>query len=180
MRESEKLNNYEWIVVFSLILLMATITFVTHKHWFSLAPEKHFEPHYVLDQKIYVRVEGAVESPGNYILERGNTIENALALAKPAANADLKKIHVSRKVKDGQIIKVPAIEYITIYLEGAVEHPGALVLPKGTLMEDIISIAHFKERADLSKLQTKRRLKEGEKVKVLLQKSIPQTIPNKI
>lgn len=166
MKEKEQLNTYEWIVVLSLILLMCTITVITHKHWFLSPSRQYSEPHYVYDQKIQVRIEGAVESPGIYSVEKGAKIEDVLVKAKPAVNADLKKLIPTKKVRDGQTIKVPTLELITIYLEGAVKQPGAKLVPKGTEMEDLLSLVEFKKDADLAKLKRKKRLKEGEIVKV--------------
>lgn len=165
------LNKHEWIVVFSLVLLMAAITFVTHRHWFAIQPKHYSEPHYVYDQKIQVRIEGAVELPGTYELGKGAKVEDLLFLAKPAVNADLKKIVLTRKVRDGQTIHVPILEYITIYLEGAVERSGAFIVPKGTFLEDLLGLVRFSEGADLGKMRGKKRLKEGEIVKVAFQKN---------
>lgn len=158
------------MVVLSLILLMAAITCITHKHWFSLAPQQYSAPHYVHEQKINVRIEGAVEAPGIYNVERGANIQEVLAQAKPASNADTKKMALTKKVRDGQTINVPAKEYITIYLEGAVEHPGAIVVPKGMLMEELIGFAPFTEGADLGKIKQKKRLKEGQIIKIQTEK----------
>lgn len=169
MQNDENLNRYEWIVVLSLIVLLGMITFITHKHWFSGQSRQFADPHHAYDLKIQIQIQGAVEFPGTYSLEKGATMEDALSLAKPAANADLKKLLLSKKIRDGQMIKVPAKEYITVYLKGAVEHPGALIVPKGTLMEELIGLTQFPPGADLSKLMRKRKLKEGETIKVLFE-----------
>lgn len=168
MHENEKLEKHEWIVILSLILLLGSITFVTHKQGFSLPLRQHSEPHYVYDQKMHIRIEGAVEFPGTYPAERGATMQEVLHFAKPDANADLKKLPLTKKLRDGQTIKVPAKEYITIFVEGAVEQPGALKVAKGAKLEELIELIAFAPGADLDKLKRKRRLKEGETIKVKL------------
>lgn len=170
MQNQEHLNRYEWIVVLSLILLMAVLTWITHQQWFLDTPEALSQPLYTHEGKIYVFIEGAVEFPGSYQLDKGSTIENALALAKPTENADLKEMLLSKKMRDGQRIIVPKKEYIRIYLKEAVEHSGELIVPKGTMLEELPDLVHLKKGADIKKLQRKRKLKDGDVVKVLFEK----------
>lgn len=166
MKASEKLSSHEWIVVFSLIALMSTMTYATHKHWFKSSPTQNLQRYDVYDLKINVKVEGAVDYPGVYCIDKGSCVEDVLLQAKPSTNADVNKISKTKKVRDGQIIKIPAKEYITIYLEGAVEHPGALILPKGATMAELISLVEVKKNADLSQLKRDKRLKEGDIIKI--------------
>ncbi len=166
MNENENLDNHEWIVVFSLIILLGMITFITHKHWFSSYPRPYSDPLYVYSQQIQVHIEGAVQSPGLYLIEKNSTLKDLLIRAQPTAEADLKKLSMSKKIKDGQMIKVPSKEYITVYLEGAVKFPGAKIIPKGSVMEELLASIELIENADLSKIKLKKRLKEGDVLKI--------------
>lgn len=166
MTDEETLNREEWIVTLSLIILITLVTLITHKHWFTCSSERYSSPHYAYEQKIKVQVTGAVDCPGFYTVDKGANMEAVLALAKPSLNADLKKITLAKKVREGQLIHIPTMEYINIQLEGAVECPGVVQVPKGTLMEELIGLIQFKEQADLSKLKKRKKLKDGEYVKV--------------
>lgn len=172
MQNSEtRLNKDEWIVVLSLLGLLATLTFATHKHWFTDTPRQYSDSHVVYNSSICVKVEGEVEHPGFYTMKKGDRIEDVLSLAKPKKTADLKKVAFAKKIQDGQTLRVPPLEWITIYLEGAVEKPGPLLLPKGATIEEVLKHAKFKPQADLNKLRKKKKLKDGEIVKVLFDKS---------
>lgn len=165
MDENERLDNHEWIVVISLITLIGIVTFITHKHWFSTYSRQYSNPHYVYDEKIHVRIEGAVESPGIYSIKRNTPLKDVLVQAQPTSQADLKKVS-TKKLKDGQTIIIPQKEFITIYLEGAVKKQGALVVPKGTKVEELLILIEMDDQADLSKLNFRRRLKEGDIIKI--------------
>jgi hypothetical protein len=179
MREDEALNKSEWMVVLTLILLMGMLTFVSHRHWLSANPISYSNSVSITDledSQVHVWVEGAVERPGGYHVAKGSKIQDVLLLAKPAQNADLKKISPAKKIKEGQVIKIPRLEYLTIYLEGAVDESGPLIVPKGTTRSDLLSLVHFKKEADLEQLKSKKRLKEGERVVVLFQKTASLTV----
>ncbi len=166
MAEEKKLNNSEWMVVLSLILLLFTLTWVTHRNNLSLLSRDYSEPQFILDPQIQVRVEGAVEYPGVYIVERGALVQDVLIKAQPTNQADLKRLSQNKKVRDGQTLKIPSKEYISIQLKGAVEKPGVIVVAKGTLMHELPTLVKFSPGANLNKLQQKRKLKEGEVIQV--------------
>lgn len=166
MQQRPRISNGEWMVVLGLVILMGTITFVSHAHWLTDQPVKYDTPHYLDDGKISVRVEGAVKSPGIYIVRKGSTVKDLIDIAKTADNADLNRMVLEKKVREGQTIKVLPKEYITIYLKGAVKLPGATIVPKGTTVEELIERLEWPVEADLGRIKKKKRLKEGETVNI--------------
>lgn len=56
---------------------------------------------------VTVDVGGAVWKPGVYELRKGSRVEEALARARPRANADLDQINRARVLRDGEKVLVP-------------------------------------------------------------------------
>lgn len=166
-QEQPSLPAHEWLAIVFIISLMAVLCLVAISYRESSLPEVTSEPHYVIDQEIEVFIEGAVENPGTYKVKRGALLQEVLILAKPTTNADLRRIKLQSKVRQGQSVKILTLPMITIHIEGAVNNPGSMTLPKGTRLCDLIEKISFQENADLKKLQKKRKLKDSEVIKVL-------------
>lgn len=118
--------------------------------------------HYITPITIEVTVEGAVEHPGPYSLQKNAPLRELLDQAKPLPLADLKRMNLDSKLRQGQVVHVKSKEMITIYLEGAVLVPGAHQFPKGTKLSDLKDQALFLPQADLHVLNKKRKLKPNE------------------
>lgn len=173
MSKNENLNPYEWIVVLSLISLLATITYFTHKDWLKNPVLDNSKAHYVYERELSVKVEGAVEFPGTMRVLKGSTIEDVLTKARPKPEADLKKVFLEKKVRDGQIITIPSVEMFTVQIKGSLSDSESIFVPKGTTLEDLINLVEWPESADLEKLKKKRKIKDGEIVKVGIKKKVP-------
>lgn len=161
------LSVHEWMAVVAIIIFLGTLTICI-----VLAPQQETgqvmmaEPHFIADQKVEVIIQGAVEHPGVYTLTRGMLVSDLLEQAIPLAEADVKRVKLDKKLRTGQVIKVPEIKMITIQLTGAVQPPHSLRVPKGTRVQDLLEKVKFQEEADLSKLRKKRLLKDGEIIHV--------------
>lgn len=161
-----RLPVHEWLAVVSILILLFGITFIVWWSGDTGISMQRGTPYYIVDQDIEVVVDGAVEKPGSYIVKRGARISDVLALAGELPDSDLRRLRVERKVRNGQIIKVPHRPMITVYLEGAVKAPHSITIPKGSSLSDIIPLIEFEEGAHVDKLRRKRRLKDGEIIKV--------------
>ncbi len=61
-------------------------------------------------QAVKVHIVGAVRNPGLYELKEGDRIEDAIRIAGgPVPEADLEKINLAARLRDGQQLKVPRI-----------------------------------------------------------------------
>lgn len=58
---------------------------------------------------------------------------------------------------------------IDVFIEGAVDHPGAFKIKRGALVEELIALANPRPDANLSKLKMKSNLRNGQRVKVPVQ-----------
>jgi len=62
------------------------------------------------EQEIQVYVGGAVKSAGVYYLREGDRVHQAVALAEPLPNADLRYVGMARELVDGESILVPELQ----------------------------------------------------------------------
>lgn len=171
MNQVEVLNRYEWIVVGSFLLLISVLTYTTHrqKNYYSLNEGTSGE----FVNYVNVYIHGAVDSPGLYQVKKGTTVKEVLNLAKPSSYANIEAINVDKKVRNGLSIKVPGIEYITVWVTGAHDYSGVLVVPKRTTLDDLLWLFSKVERGSWSGIKRKKWLKDGQFVHLSSQKKTP-------
>lgn len=162
--DKPRLPLHEWIAIVAIIVLLMILIGISLGSNDSSFPEHSNSPHHLISQEISVWIEGAVDKPGAYQIKRGATLQDVLALVKVKDDADLRRLKFHKKVRNGQVIKIPQIALITVFLEGEVEAPGAVTLPKGSVLSDLIPRIKFHAEADVKKLSKKRRLKDGETI----------------
>ncbi len=61
------------------------------------------------EREIEVYVTGEVEKPGVYQMKTGDRVHDALNLAEPGEDANLKMINLARKLQDEEAIVVPSV-----------------------------------------------------------------------
>jgi len=164
LSDRPRLPIHEWIAIVAIIVLLMILTVISLGSSDSNFPDHLNSPHHLISQEISIWIEGAVDKPGSYQVKRGATLQDVLALVKVKDDADLRRLKFHKKVRNGQVIKIPQIALITIFLEGEVETPGAVILPKGSILSDLIPRVKFHAEADVKKLNKKRRLKDGETI----------------
>lgn len=157
---------HEWLAITTIIGFLGMLTIISViRSTPPLVPQKELA-HPLTNPFIKVSIEGAVEHPGSYNLKKGARVKDALEQAKPLSNANLGQMNLESKLRKGQKINVPKIEMLTLFLQGAVKTPGALQVPKGTRLIDLMSLVEFLENAKLEPLQKKRRLKNNEVIHI--------------
>ena len=172
-----RLPFHEWVIVSLLVIAFLTLALVTQfKQAAPLPPVQN--SHLLVDDSIVVTIKGAITRPGDYSFKRGARLKELLAQAEPLPEADLESIKSNSKMRDGQIIKIASQRWITIQVEGAVESPGAMRVKHGTNRNELIEQLSLLPEADVSKLQTKRLLRNGEVLQVPVKKA-PRSIPKK-
>lgn len=63
-------------------------------------------PFYIVSQELEVSVFGEVKKPGNYQVKRGTTVAQVLDQAIPNEHANLRRMKLNRKVREGEVIRV--------------------------------------------------------------------------
>lgn len=102
-----QLRVHEWLAVIVVICLTIVLTLMTRISHNPL-PATSEPPHYIVEQKIEVFVEGAVEHPVRLIVNRGACLEEVLKQAKLLPEADVSRLKLTSKVRRGQHIRVPS------------------------------------------------------------------------
>ncbi len=162
----QKLPPGEWLVIVAVVAVMALLTvvaFVSDRH---MTDHNLDSPHHLISQEIDVFVEGAVEHPGAFTVKRGAVVQDVLDRAKLRPEANLSKLKMTAKLRNGQRVRVPAKEMITIILEGAVVHPGPHRVFKGMRWDQLSEVVELAADADVKFLKKKKRLKDQDVVHV--------------
>lgn len=158
------LSLSEWGLVLIILGCLSTLILANTFSRQSQLPELKQECVLKPPQWIQVTIEGAVQHPGDYRLLKGSTIEQLIEKARPLENSDLSSLILTKKLRAKQKIFIPENEVVMVFIEGAVENPGWLRLPKGTKISDLKRSIRFMENSDATCLSGKRRLKQGEKI----------------
>lgn len=162
--EPQSLPLKDWWAIGVLICLLSVLTVITSGKDHSTLPKHLHAPHFLINEEIEVWIEGAVEHPGSYKLKKGARLEELLSLALLKSDADLAKVKRKSKMKNGQTITIPRKEMITVFIEGEIENSGAISLPKGSIVSDLIPMMRFRSNAKREQLHRKRKLKNGETI----------------
>lgn len=164
-----RLPTHEWLIIgllVSSLLILALVAWTGKKDRLPLV----LAPQEISLQDIQVTVQGAVARPGSYELKRGNKLKDLWERCEPLPDADLSQFKPNSLLRDGQVVKVPLKEYVTVFIEGAVAQPKSLKILKGTQMKELLSLLEFLPEADKAKLNKTRRLKDQEIIHIPVKK----------
>lgn len=158
------LKVHEWLAVVTIIVFLSVLTFISVTSRNTSYDSSQGVPHHLTPPIIEVCVQGAVENPGNYQVPPGTFVVDVLEKAKPFKTADLRNFKPTCKLRNGQIVNVKAYPMISIEVTGAVLQPTKISIPKGTKLNELAQYIQLSENADMTKLQKKRRLSDGETI----------------
>ncbi len=162
MFHTSTLKVYEWLAISSLIIILGIMALIA---CFFKSPSQLSDkllPAFQPLSKIEVAVKGHVDKPGIYTVLPHTTVKDMLALAEVRPNADLRRWRLERPIKRSCDINVKQRSMIQVHLKGAVKSPGPLLIPKGSRLEDLISLADLSENANRDSLRRKRKLHPDE------------------
>ena len=169
---------HEWIaiaIILGFLLLLTLIAALGQSSDFQslkTGPASYLKP-----QEIEVHIEGAVAKPGAYRVKTGTKLQEAIILAEPLLEADLRKIRPASRLRNGQRIVLPTREMISISISGAVQEEVTLSVPKGLRLNELSKYLKFTEDADVEKINSKRFLKNQEKINIPSKSAV--TMPRK-
>jgi len=160
------LHVHEWFAILVLIGLIGGLAIITSDSQNQRSQNiKETEIFYRKDW-VEVFVKGAVQFPGIYQVPSEMTMKDVLEMAQVSNEADLRRFNLDRSIGKARSINIPTKPMITIYLKGAVKRSGAISVPKGFRLQDILELDIFEENADKMVLKKKRKLKEGERINI--------------
>ncbi len=130
------------------------------------APEMEQSSSSTARYEVVVTIKGYVRNPGRFILEKGASLGDALALARPYGDSDLRRFDVTKPVQKPRTLTIKERARVNIFISGAVQNPGELSVYKGTRFCDLPDWMALSTEADPSFFTKKRSVKEGERVNV--------------
>lgn len=167
---SSLLLPHEWLAVCLLLALGGGFACFSWNHYSQSLPipidHAWLAQEEAKQQQIEVIVEGAVRHPGAYHLPRGSRLGALLDQAELLAEADVRHLRRSQKLRDGQHVQVLERPMITIYLTGAVERVGAHQVRAGTPLSALPDVCPLQAQAERKGLKGKRHLVDEEHIHV--------------
>lgn len=170
MRESSKsLPAHEWVAVLIILSVMVLFISVISLRKIELE-ETHLLTFKLLNQEIEIYLQGAVTSPGRMIVKKGVTLEQILKSDILTDFADLSLLNIKKKLRSGEHIVIPEIQYVTVFVTGAVEMPVFMTLPKNIKINDLLPFLKLNNEANLKRLPKNHCFVEGDRITIPIKK----------
>jgi hypothetical protein len=166
LKHNEKkrgLLDSEWVIVISLMLVMASFVIVAKVNAFrtsSIVKENFIPPH----ELCKIVIEGEVKRPGTYMVLPGTPLKKILKKSSPTPFANLKQIDQKQIVEESANYTIGRLTEISIRIEGLPSGTIHLVVPAGTRMCNLKSYIHFEEDRKHRKFKNRRILRDGESI----------------
>lgn len=163
MEQKPSLPVHEWLAITFIIFIVLSLALLSLRpsEQLMLPPQQSLE-----HDRLEITIDGAVKHPGTYQVQQGSLLQEVISQAELSPDADLKRLKLDKKLVKDQVVTVPRLKLLRIYIAGAVDNPGIIAMPKGSRMEDLVKHIQFQPDADIEKLPKKRRLKDGEIVTI--------------
>jgi len=157
--KNSSLLHHEWILVTFLSLFIVLIVSISFYHSYQY-PKK-----YLKSSPILITVTGAVKSPGIYQVYPGVTCKEVLKKAGLLDKTDQKQLDLEKQLYFAQEFAVPELEKITVKVRGAVKEKTLLLKP-GTRYCSLKKYISFKDGADLSGMNSRKKLVDGQTITI--------------
>jgi hypothetical protein len=152
----------EWLVVFSVLLILIAFSLVAKIQAFrARIPLVHERA------QVEVTILGHVSKPGCYAVEWGSSLSEVLVKANPKLYANVQELPCHEQMVKNCTYTVEKLEALTVFVEGACESAELRVLV-GSRVCDLRGLIQFHPNADLSLFKKKRYLKNKEIIKISL------------
>ncbi|MGB7977629.1 MAG: SLBB domain-containing protein [Chlamydiales bacterium] len=158
------LGSAEWLLAATLLLFIASfllIAKINGRKAASALAAASFER-----EEILVAIEGAVKKPGEYLVEAGTTVGQALRKARPLPDANLKALPLNEIIDAPLRLCVEELQEIAVTVTGAVEEPVLLRLPPKSRISDLKSKVALTKEADKTFFRRRKILRNGDKIEV--------------
>jgi ribosome-associated protein YbcJ (S4-like RNA binding protein) len=168
------LRAYERHVAVILIsILIAFSVFVSY--------EKTSEGRLDNEDPICAHVVGAVFEC-KILVPRGTTVEDVLKKVTFEKTADFSEIDSSRRMMRDEILVIPYVGKVTLFVTGAVEFPKIVVLNIGSGPKDVLAEIQVRDDADIKTFLRRKKLLSGSVVEIRTKKAkkVREVRPKKV
>lgn len=154
------LQPSEWFIIYFFLALLASLIIIAKISSYKTGKLLGQE---ALIQSVLVEVAGEVQRPGIYTVRKGSSCREVLKKARPKKFADLSKIDLDAEAPS--ILVIQPLETIRVFVAGSgVDVLSEWILKPGARVSDLKSKIRLTEDADLSSLQSRRMLLNGETI----------------
>lgn len=155
----EALLPREKLAVFAILFLLVTFTALAFG-------QKHQRLHKI-QPTLKVHCFGAIKEAKTVELAHGSSLSDLLAQVELTEEADVAKLVLEERLKNGQFFVVPRKHQMSLYITGAVRQVGLVFVPEGIRFNQLKRYLDLSDRADLAVFRRRRRLlKEGETIHI--------------
>lgn len=169
----KSLRSSEWILVTSLLVLLASLVAIARFHEHRKAAQLTILAQ-TIEKPVTLSIEGAILKPGRYTVLPGTRLGDALKKSRPKRFADLRALDLEQPVNTDLTLQISELASVRIQVTGAVEHPVELELPAGARLCDLKSKIQWTSLADTGFLKSRRLLKDGETIEIPGKSSGPE------
>jgi hypothetical protein len=161
----KSLNASEWILSFSLLIILASLLTITHfhEHRKKIQLTTHLSE---AASPVEIAISGEVARPGTFSALPGARLGDLIKKSRPKPFADLQGIDLDSPVEKALEISIPRLSEISVRIEGAVVAPTELTLPAGSRICDLKPKIECAKDADLRFFKRRRLLKNGDLVHI--------------
>lgn len=103
-----------------------------------------------------IQVDGAVASPGSYVLPKGSCLSDLIQQLTLLPNANLEAINPKSRFYRSKKIWIPYKGQVAVTLKGAVKSPGRYLFPENTRVRDLAACDLLAHNADVRALKRRR------------------------
>jgi len=162
--EYKSLKKPEWVLLSTILIFIFTLYIISKAT--SFRSLERLASYTLVEQLslITVEINGLVQKPGMYKVQRGTTLRSVLVKARPKPLADITGLNLDRVLEESCRFDIPLLQYIHIEVRGCVEQIAHLVLPANSRICDLKEKVHLSPLADKNFFKRRRLLKNNEVV----------------
>lgn len=156
---NSQLTLKEKLAVLAMLLLLATLA--------ASAYAKKHSQYKATPKNIHVTCLGACVEAKSLEFSQGSCLADLVNKISLHDDADLGKMALESRLKDGQVVIIPKKGGMSLYVTGAVDEPRVLFVPEGLHFNQLKQYITLADDADLAIFHRRRRvLCEGETIHI--------------
>ena len=159
-----KLLPHEWASTTFLLILLFTLSMFAFFNREEPFPS-YEETRDSSKPTVTIHLQGAIENPGNYTVNKNTSLQTVLKKAGLKPEANLTKINFKKKLTKDLSFHIPKQELVHINLVFENYHETLLV-PKGMYAFELIDQLTLPENADWRVLNSKKKLNKTQTIHI--------------
>ena len=159
----KSLKSSEWLLVGSLLVLMASLLLLSRLHEHRAASQLKFFAD-KMEKLVTVTISGAVLNPGKFATSPEALLRDVIKKSKPKFFANLRPFGFEESVEQDRVIEIAELTMIQVYVSGAIIKPVEMEVPITTRLCDLKSKIQLTKNADQKFMKRRRVLRDGDKI----------------